>query len=73
MELNSIPIIINIFNTFNDISSYIYIYKDDEKEIELCIDRQITKRANRTKTPRIKDYELSRHYHTGIQKSFQAS
>jgi len=44
MELNSISITINIFNPFNDISSY--IYEDDEKEIELYINCQITKRAN---------------------------
>jgi len=36
MELNSIPIIINIFNTFNNILSYIlsYIYINDEKPIQ---------------------------------------
>jgi len=71
MELNSIPIIINIFNMFNNISSY--IYEDDRKEIKLYIDCQITKRANRTKTPRIEDYELFRHYCTEIQELLQTS
>jgi len=56
--------------TFNDISSYVY---EDEKEIELCNDCQIMKGTNRTRTPGIEDYELSRHYCIGIQESFQAS
>jgi len=66
MELNLIPIIINIFNIFNNILSFIYVYVCvyiyEEKEIELCIDCQITKRVNRTKTPKIENYKLSRYY-----------
>jgi len=35
MKLNLIPIIINIFNTFNTHNISFYIYENDEKEIEL--------------------------------------